>query len=195
MGETVVSYGRPMDVELVRWPNDGSRLDRARRVGAPRLLLVEDGEVPPVTFDPLEDWIRVPAEPADVRARVEVLTMRARAGASQPRLEDRVLRHREQTIVLSEVEALLMAVLLDGLGAVVTRAELVAGAWPDGVSGRNTVDVAVGRLRRRLEPVGFRLRTVRSRGYLLELVPPATGPEVEPTAGLSESCQETVPRT
>jgi DNA-binding response OmpR family regulator len=41
--------------------------------------------------------------------------------------------------------------------------------WPEGTRARNTLDVHVVRLRRRLASVGLAIHTVRSRGYLLEL--------------------------
>ena len=53
-------------------------------------------------------------------------------------------------------------------GAVVSRSELLAAGWPEGAPGRNALDVHVLRLRRRLVPVRLAIRTVRSRGYLLE---------------------------
>ena len=49
----------------------------------------------------------------------------------------------------------------------------MAAGWPGGTPGRNALDVHVLRLRRRLEPVRLAIRTVRSRGYLLE--PAAAG--------------------
>ncbi|MBT4677373.1 MAG: helix-turn-helix domain-containing protein, partial [Acidimicrobiaceae bacterium] len=39
--------------------------------------------------------------------------------------------------------------------------------WPDGLPSRNSLDVQLGRLRRRLKGSGLTLRTVRSRGCVL----------------------------
>jgi DNA-binding response OmpR family regulator len=51
----------------------------------------------------------------------------------------------------------------------VVRRDLLAQAgWPEGAPGRNALDVHVLRLRRRIAPVGLAIKTVRSRGYLLE---------------------------
>ena len=58
--------------------------------------------------------------------------------------------------------------LLDRFGAVVTRDTLADRAWPSGVPTRNALDVHVLRLRRRIAPLGLEIRTVRSRGYLLQ---------------------------
>ena len=47
-------------------------------------------------------------------------------------------------------------------------AEMSQAGWPEGAPGRNALDVHVLRLRRRLAPLSLVIRTVRSRGYLLE---------------------------
>jgi DNA-binding response OmpR family regulator len=57
---------------------------------------------------------------------------------------------------------------VDRFGAVVGREALARAGWPEGAPGRNALDVHVLRLRRRLVTVGLSIKTVRSRGYLLE---------------------------
>ena len=64
--------------------------------------------------------------------------------------------------------ALRGAGLLDRFGAVVSREQLAKTGWPRGAPGRNALDVHMLRLRRRIAPVGLAIKTVRSRGYLLE---------------------------
>ncbi len=71
-------------------------------------------------------------------------------------------------VSLPPVEARLMAALLDRYGAVVSREALARAGWPAGAPGRNALDVHMLRLRRRLGPLALAIRTVRSRGYLLE---------------------------
>jgi DNA-binding response OmpR family regulator len=71
-------------------------------------------------------------------------------------------------VSLPPVEARLTRVLIERLGAVVGRDTLSRAGWPHGSPGRNALDVHVLRLRRRLVPLGLVIRTVRSRGYLLE---------------------------
>lgn len=156
---------------MLRWPSEQDRRDELRRSGQPRLLLVEEG-VPPLPVDDLEDWIRVPAADVDLRARLEGLRLRGAAGASTlPELDaDGVLRLDGQWVSLPPVEARLTAALLDRYGAVVSRDNLAQAGWPDGAPGRNALDVHMLRLRRRLSTVALAIRTVRSRGYLLERV-------------------------
>jgi len=159
-----------MDVVVLRWPSEERRLEGIRRAGRPRLLLVSDGQAPPVPEDPLEDWIRVPAPEADVRVRVETLRRRAAGRAPRPpELDgDGVVRHAGAWAPLPPVEARLAAALVHRFDAVVTRDALSKAGWPLGSPGRNALDVHMLRLRRRLAPLGLSIRTIRSRGYLLE---------------------------
>lgn len=163
-----------MDVELVRWPGDQVRLAQVRKAGAARLVLVPEGMVPPVPDDVLEDWIRLPASEEDVSLRIRVLSDRARVAASpEPLLDDTgLLRFRGRWAPLPPVEYRLTAALVDRYGAVVSREALSRTGWPDGIPDRNVLDVHIVRLRRRLAPLDLAIRTVRSRGYLLEATDP-----------------------
>ncbi len=112
----------------------------------------------------------MPAGEIDLRARVDGLRRRVEAKvAPAPDLdEDGVLRLGDQWVSLPPVEARLMAALLERYGAVVSRDALSRAGWPAGAPGRNALDVHMLRLRRRLGPLALAIRTVRSRGYLLE---------------------------
>lgn len=162
----------PVDVVVVRWPEEKARREELRAGGRPRLLLLSPEVDPTVPADELEDWIRAPASEADLAARIEGLRRRmAAAAVDVPELDgDGVLRSGDRWISLPPVEARLTAALLDRLGAVVSRDALAKAGWPDGAPGRNALDVHVLRLRRRLSPLDLAIRTVRSRGYLLERV-------------------------
>lgn len=158
-----------MDVVLVRWPMEAERRTLLEATETPRLLLLEGGEAPHPR-DCLEDWVRVPASEEDVRARVAALALRAQAHTTTLPMLDRdgVLRFADQWVSLPPVETRLTSALLERFGAVVSREALSRAGWPDGAPGRNALDVHVLRLRRRLAPVRLAIRTVRSRGYLLE---------------------------
>ncbi len=161
------------DVVLVQWPGEPGR--RAELVAGmlPRLLLVEPGSLPPDNDDCLEDWVCLPADDLEVRLRVATLASKASRHGRAPSLDDDGLLHAARGWVhLSPVEARLTAALLDRFGAVVSRDCMSRSGWPGGAPGRNALDVHVLRLRRRLRPVGLGIRTVRSRGYLMEMDAP-----------------------
>jgi DNA-binding winged helix-turn-helix (wHTH) protein len=159
-----------VDVVLVRWPLEEERRLRLQQEGTARLLLVEAGTAPPAIQDCLEDWVRVPAADADISARVSTLTARQREHERRvPELDvDGVLRYEGSWVGLPPVEARLMESLIARFGAVVSRDQLARNGWPEGAPGRNALDVHVLRLRRRIAPLGLAIKTVRSRGYLLE---------------------------
>lgn len=158
-----------MDVVLVRWPEERERLDHLRSTGSPRLLLVPPDVAPPETADCLEDWVRLPAEDRDVRARLATLVARSAAGPSVPTIDaDGLLRYRDHWVPLSPVERSLAAAMVDRFGAVVGRDGLARRAWPGGAPTRNALDVHMLRLRRRIAELGLEVRTVRSRGYLMQ---------------------------
>jgi DNA-binding winged helix-turn-helix (wHTH) protein len=159
-----------MDVVLLRWPIEDPRRQRLQADGIPRLLLVEPGAGAPRCDDCIEDWIRLPADEDDVRARVDALGRRhALHRVERPDLDrDGLLRFSGGWVSLPPVEARVMAALIDRYETVVSREQLARAGWPKGAPGRNALDVHVLRLRRRIAPVALVIKTVRSRGYLLE---------------------------
>ena len=158
-----------MEVILIRWPAESAQLDVARTSGSPRLLLVDPQVEPPSVVDPLEDWVRVPVDPEDVQARVATLSRRAGVHSLPPLVDgDGLLHHGVQWVALSPLEAAIAGALTDRYGAVVGRETLSKRAWPSGAPTRNALDVQMVRFRRRVKPLGLEVRTVRSRGYLLQ---------------------------
>jgi len=158
-------------VVVVRWPLDATRAEQARDEGRPRLLLVDADAGPPVTVDPLEDWVRLPALDSDVQARLDALEARARR-QKRPAVDDHgIVRFEGRWVALSPVEGRLVAVLSDRFGMVAGRDAVTKRVWPVDPPSRNALDVHMLRLRRRLAPLGLEVRTVRSRGYLLEVAP------------------------
>lgn len=162
-----------MDVVLVRWPEEDLRLRELRETGSPRLLLLNGESEPPESADCLEDWIRLPADDRDMRARVARLASRSETQQPAPQVDgDGLLRYRGRWVALSPVESALAITLVDRFGAVVGRDTLARRAWPEGTPTRNALDVHMLRLRRRIAPLGVEVRTVRSRGYLMQAAQP-----------------------
>jgi DNA-binding response OmpR family regulator len=170
---------------LVRWPADAARRQRLVDERRTRVLVVDADATPPEPVDCLEDWVRAPVDEAELGIRLRALAVRARAhdAADRPELDgDGVVRHGGAWVSLPPVEARLTAALLDRFGLVVSRESLARAGWPEGAPGRNALDVHVLRLRRRLGPVGLVIRTVRSRGYVLEIL---TSDPVQTTVALA----------
>lgn len=161
-----------MDVVLVRWPEEGARLGELRGLRVPRLLLVAPETDPPVCADPLEDWIRLPADDRDVRARVAALaTQKSAPEGPVPHFDDDgLLRVGGGWVALSPVERALAVVLVERFGAVVSREALARRVWPRGAPTRNALDVHMLRLRRRVAELGLEVRTIRARGYLMQAI-------------------------
>ena len=159
-----------MEVKQLRWPAEEARRAELRTASIPRLLLVEGNTPPPVASDGLEDWIRLPANEADLRARIAALELRSAPGVGvEPMLDhDGVLHVGRSWVSLSPVETRLISVLMDRFGAVVSRDSMQRAGWPEEPPTTNVLDAHLVRLRRRLARVGLVIRNVRSRGFLLE---------------------------
>ena len=155
---------------IVAWPAGAAQREALARDGIPRLLVVDEGISPPPLLDCLEDWVQAPADEAELRARREALALRAdRHHRVVPHLDgEGFLSFGTDRVYLPPVEARLAAALLDRYGAVVSAARLSRAGWPGSVPSRGMLDVRIHRLRRRLEPLGLGLRTVRQRGWILE---------------------------
>lgn len=165
-----------MDVVILQWPAEEERRASLLDYGTPRLLLVDRTALPPVTSDLREDWVRMPSSDRDIQARVAGLTLRCREHEAvqtpAPELtldEDGILSNGTTWVSLPPIEAALVRALLASSGSVVSRATLQNAAWPDRDTPPNTLDVHMTRLRRRLVPVEVAVRTVRSRGYILDV--------------------------
>jgi uroporphyrinogen-III synthase len=87
---------------------------------------------------------------------------------------DHELRIRGSAVVvdgvpvrLSQRSAAVLRALADDPGRVLTRAELLARAWPDSPGEEHAVETTIGRLREALGPAGGVIQTVIKRGYRL----------------------------
>ena len=157
------------EVEAVRWPEDAERLAELREAGRPRLLVVSRDAEPPTAADCLEEWVFDGASEREMDLRGRALAHRARLHAVSPHIDgDGLLHFRDGWVSLSPVEQSLAGALLERFGAVVSRDMLSERAWANGVPTRNALDVHVLRLRRRIAGLGLEIRTVRSRGYLMQ---------------------------
>jgi two-component system OmpR family response regulator len=114
---------------------------------------------------------------SELEARVRALTRRgASGGASLIRhgrlvfdQTGRVASVDDQPLDLSAREVSLLEILLMRTGRMVSKNQLVDHLceWGEEVS-TNAIEVYVHRLRKKLEPTGVRIMTVRGLGYCLE---------------------------
>jgi DNA-binding response OmpR family regulator len=89
------------------------------------------------------------------------------------------LRRGEATVRLTAREYALLEYLMRHPGRVLSRAQILAHVWDDNFDPvGNVVDVLVGRVRRRIAQPGRPdlIHSIRSRGYLLDAVPPRDAP-------------------
>jgi two-component system OmpR family response regulator len=124
-----------------------------------------------------DDYLAKPFEPAELEARVRALTRRGMAGGSAlishgPLTYDqigRVARLNGEAIDFSAREVSLLEIFLQRAGRLVSKDQLVNHLceWGEEVSA-NAIEVYVHRLRKKLEPGGVRIVTVRGLGYSLE---------------------------
>lgn len=159
------------EVPLLRWPAQEPLRRRLADAGAPRLLLLTADHPPPGDWDELEDWIREPVDLAELEVRRQTVRSRALLAQRRPWFDDAgLLRVGDDWVDLSPGQVPIARLLVEQLDRVVRHDELVAACAAAGVSTHATaLKAAVGRLERRLAPVGLRLRSIRGRGYLLEV--------------------------
>ena len=152
---------------------------RARRSTLPVLMLT--------ALDALEDRVRgldlgaddFLAKPFDLpefEARVRALLRRG--SNATPFLEQGLLRfdtvgrrvfYDKQALELSPRELALLELLMLRAGRVVNKEQMINHlyGWRDVVA-ENAIEVTVYRLRKKLEPLGCEIRTVRGMGYLMD---------------------------
>ncbi|WP_374666099.1 response regulator transcription factor [Ramlibacter sp.] len=152
---------------------------RARRSVMPVLMLT--------AFDTLadrvrgldlgaDDYLAKPFDLPELEARVRALLRRG--AQTTPVIEhgaltfDTVARrvfHAGKPVELSARELALLELLLLREGRVVSKEHIVNHlyGWNDEV-GANAIEVYVYRLRKKLEPYGCEIRTIRGMGYLVE---------------------------
>jgi len=159
-----------VEVMLVEWPEESAVREQLAIANRPRLLLLAPGVDPPQRWDPLEDWIRTPADRAELQARVATLRIRAEATSRRPPSldDDGILRHRGTWVALTPIELSIMEPLVERFGRMVPRQQLTDAAWPAGTNDPRALNARVKLLRKRIRPLGLAIRAVPARGFLLE---------------------------
>ncbi len=123
-----------------------------------------------------DDYLVKPFAMLELGARLRALLRRGTAGSvilqhgalSLDTAARRVLVGAEE-LALTRRELALLELLLQRVGKVVSKRELVErfSDW-DNALGDNAIEVAIFRLRRKLQAAGIVISTVRSQGYRME---------------------------
>ena len=124
-----------------------------------------------------DDYMTKPFDLPEFEARVRALLRRGqqqstnllRHGRLQLALEARRVFHDGRPIDFSMREFAVMEILMSRQGRVVTKEQMHDRlfGWGEDV-GSNAIEVCVHRVRKKLEPYGIEIRTVRGMGYLIE---------------------------
>ena len=152
---------------------------RARKSAVPVLLLTAlDGLEDRVRGLDLgaDDYLTKPFDLRELEARVRALLRRG--STAMPHLEHGLLQfdavgrrafHDGKPVELSRRELAMLELLLMRAGRVVSKEQMVNHlyGWGEEV-GDNAIEVNVYRLRKKLEPLGCEIRTVRGMGYLMD---------------------------
>jgi two-component system OmpR family response regulator len=124
-----------------------------------------------------DDYMTKPFDLPEFEARVRVLIRRGQDQAGNDLTHGRLrfdlaarrVFHDDGPVEFSARELAVVELLMSRQGRVVTKEQMVDRlfGWGDDV-GSNAIEVYVHRVRRKLEPFGIEIRTVRGMGYLIE---------------------------
>jgi two-component system phosphate regulon response regulator PhoB len=181
---TTASFNLPAAI-LVHWSNSVATSEfldattRRNSHGACAIVMARDSELSDalkaleIGYD---DCIRIPANKTELLARLKASLKRRRGFADDklalgPLLLDKnahCLYVNGESVQLAPTEYRLLDFFMENPGRVMSRDEILQGAWRrDVTTGSRTVDVHVRRLRQILAPYGCdnMIQTVRSFGY------------------------------
>jgi hypothetical protein len=156
------------DVVVLRWPDQRGDALRLARIGRPHLLLVEPGTPPPEIDDCIADWIRLPVDDADVKARLTTLTARASRHPALPAIDEHgELSFRGLRVFLSPTDERIARMLVEAFDHGVSEQQIREHIWEGGDP--NRVRVHVSRLRKRVQTMGLEITSIRGFGYRMHV--------------------------
>jgi len=156
---------------------------RARKVTAPVIILTArddlDDRVRGLDLG-ADDYLTKPFKLPELEARLRAQIRRNNAllgstieyGPLVLNIKDRMLTANGEQMLLSPRELSVLEMLLLRVGRVVSKDSIVEALckWDEGV-GNNAIEVYIHRLRKKLEPLGINVLTIRGLGYLLQKAP------------------------
>jgi len=127
-----------------------------------------------------DDYMAKPFALSELEARVRALTRRSAGAASTVLrykaltfdLNGRIARIGDQALDLSARETGLLEIFLSRCGRMISKSQFVdlLCEWGEEVT-PNAIEVYIHRLRKKIEPAGVRIVTVRGLGYCLDPEP------------------------
>jgi DNA-binding response OmpR family regulator len=126
------------------------------------------------------DYVIKPFSFDELAARLRVQALRIHRDepvSSVLEIDHRRLRCGTGDIELTEREIGLLAFLARHAGSPVPRGDIFDALWSEGSTSENVVDVYIGYLRKKLaaHETGFRIETMRNKGFVLD----GTAPRIE----------------
>ena len=123
-----------------------------------------------------DDYLAKPFELAELEARIRALIRRGVSGGSATicfgdlifDTSSRQGKVKDIALPLSARESALLELLMLKAAKVVSKAKILEHvcSWDEEIS-ENAVEVSISRLRKKLNPFGIEIRTIRGLGYLL----------------------------
>lgn len=123
-----------------------------------------------------DDYLAKPFELAELEARIRALIRRGVSGGSATisfgdlifDTSSRQATVKDSPLALSARESALLELLMLKATKVVSKAKILEHvcSWDEEIS-ENAVEVSVSRLRKKVNPFGIEIRTIRGLGYLL----------------------------
>lgn len=124
-----------------------------------------------------DDFLTKPFHLEELEARVRALIRRSKLGNNLPLqcanlkldIPNKLVSIGEQAVTLSARELHLLETLMLRMGKIITKDQIMESLcnWDESL-GDNAIEVYIHRLRKKIEPSGARIRTIRGLGYLLE---------------------------
>lgn len=128
-----------------------------------------------------DDYLAKPFELAELEARIRALIRRGVSGGAATinfgdlvfDTSSRQASVKDTALALSARESALLELLMLKATKVVSKAKILEHvcSWDEEIS-ENAVEVSVSRLRKKVNPFGIEIRTIRGLGYLLATLDP-----------------------
>lgn len=122
------------------------------------------------------DYVTKPFHLGELEARIRALLRLGYNNATTVKVGElsfdttgRILRKGDEIIELSPREYAVLEILVHNLGSLVTKQKMASSIsdWDTPVT-YNAVDIIIHRLRKKLEPHGLKLQTIRGLGFIAE---------------------------